>query len=149
MVTRRRALSILGISGIDAIIPQKVNSNTVKRDTRFRYCLNTITVSKQPLDLKRCVDIASMAGFDSIEIWIRDLERFLESGNKASDLRKHLYDKNITIENAIGFAPWLAEGEAGFTQMQVEMEMLTSIGCRRIAAPAAGLTGDKPLDLFK
>jgi sugar phosphate isomerase/epimerase len=149
MTTRRKALSILGISGLGAIMPQNANYSSAHRDTRFRFCLNTISVSKQPLDLKRYVDIASMAGYDCIEIWIRDLEQFLESGNMASDLRKYLDDKNITIENAIGFAPWLAEGEAGFTQMQREMEMLSSIGCRRIAAPAAGLTGETRLDLFK
>jgi sugar phosphate isomerase/epimerase len=32
--------------------------------------------------------------------------------------------------------------------MKVEMEMVASIGGKRIAAPAAGVKGDKPLDLF-
>ena len=32
--------------------------------------------------------------------------------------------------------------------MEQEMEMLAEIGCKRIAAPAAGVSGDQPLDLF-
>jgi sugar phosphate isomerase/epimerase len=52
------------------------------------------------------------------------------------------------VENAIGFAPWMAEGEEGFLQMEREMLMLAEIGCSRIAAPPAGLPGDKPLDMF-
>ena len=50
--------------------------------------------------------------------------------------------------SAIGFAPWIAEGDSGFIRMKKEMEMLAGIGCQRIAAPPAGLAGDAPLDLL-
>jgi hypothetical protein len=42
----------------------------------------------------------------------------------------------------------MAEGEAGFIQMEQEMALLAGIGCLRIAAPPAGVQTDKPLDLF-
>ena len=42
----------------------------------------------------------------------------------------------------------MAEGEAGFVQMEKEMQMLAGIACRRIAAPPAGVPTDKALDLF-
>jgi len=129
-------------------LPEKSITVANYPETKFRYCLNTSTVNKNPLDIVKYIDIASEAGYDGIEIWIRDLKKHLDSGKKAGDLQKYLADKNLTVENAIGFAPWLADKESGFSQMKVEMEMVASIGGKRIAAPAAGVKGDRPLDLF-
>lgn len=148
MTTRKEFLSIAGMASIGVLKPDISNPFANYPETRFRYCLNTSTVSKNPLYIIKYIDIASEAGYDGIEIWIRDLKLYLDSGKKASDLRKYLADKNLTVENAIGFAPWLAVKEAGFQQMKEEMEMVASIGGKRIAAPAAGVKGDKPLDLF-
>jgi sugar phosphate isomerase/epimerase len=148
MTTRKEFLSITGLAGIAALLPEKSIPAASYPETKFRYCLNTSTVSKDPLDIIKYIDIASDAGYDGIEIWIRDLKQFLDSGKKASDLKKYLAYKNLTVENAIGFAPWLADKESGFRQMKEEMEMVASIGGKRIAAPAAGVRGDKPLDLF-
>jgi 2-keto-myo-inositol isomerase len=80
-------------------------------------------------------------------LWVRDVQAFLDQGNSTSSVRELLEDHGIKAENAIGFAPWLAEGD-GFIQMEAEMLMLAEIGCHRIAAPPAGLEGDRPLDLF-
>jgi sugar phosphate isomerase/epimerase len=148
MTTRKEFLSIAGLAGIAALLPVKSIPPASYPETRFRYCLNTSTVSKDPLDIKKYIDIASGAGYDGIEIWIRDLKKYLDSGKKAGDLKKYLTDKNLTVENAIGFAPWLADKEDGFRQIKEEMEMVASIGGKRIAAPASGVKGDKTLDLF-
>ena len=148
MATRKEFLTITGLAGIGALIPEKMNPVSAYPETSFRYCLNTSTVSKNPLDIVKYIDIASEAGYHGVEIWIRDLKAYLASGKKASDLRKYLNEKNLIVENAIGFAPWLADKESGFRQMKEEMEMVADIGGKRIAAPASGVKGDKPLDLF-
>jgi sugar phosphate isomerase/epimerase len=148
MTTRKEFLTIAGMAGIGAMMPDKTYPVSINPDTNFRFCLNTSTVSKKPLDIIKYIDIAFEAGYDGIEIWIRDLKRYLDSGKKASDLKKYLSDKNLTVENAIGFAPWLADADAGFRQMKEEMEMVASVGGKRIAAPASGVTGDKPIDNF-
>ncbi|MBK9390113.1 MAG: sugar phosphate isomerase/epimerase [Bacteroidetes bacterium] len=148
MTTRKEFLSIAGLAGIAAFLPEQSISAASYPETKFRYCLNTSTVSKNPLDIVKYIDIASAAGYDGIEIWIRDLKKYLDSGKKAGDLKKYLADKNLTVENAIGFAPWLTGKEEGFRQMKEEMEMVAALGGRRIAAPAAGVNGDNPLDLF-
>ena len=148
MKTRREFISIAGSAWIGSLMPLKSNSLAADPETKFRYCLNTSTVSKNPLDIVKYINIASESGYDGIEIWIRDLKNFLDSGKKAADLKKYIADKNLTVENAIGFAPWLADREAGFRQMKEDMEMVAAIGGKRIAAPAAGVKGDKPLDLF-
>ena len=136
------------MAGIGSMMSDKFNPVSAYPETRFRYCLNTSTVSKNPLPIVKYIDIASEAGYDGIEIWIRDLKAYLDSGKKASDLRKYLNEKKLIVENAIGFAPWLADKESGFRQMKEEMEMVAGIGGKRIAAPASGVKGDKPLDLI-
>jgi 2-keto-myo-inositol isomerase len=148
MKTRREFLSIAGSAGIGSLMPLKSVILAVYPETKFRFCLNTSTVSKKPLDIIQYIDIASEAGYDGIEIWIRDLKKYLDSGKKTADLKKYITDKNLTVENAIGFAPWLSDREAGFMQMKEEMEMVASVGGKRIAAPAAGVKNDKTLDLF-
>ena len=148
MITRKEFISIAGLASIGSALPDISKPVASYPETKFRFCLNTSTVSKNPLDIVKYIDIASEAGYDGIEIWIRDLKKYLDSGKKASDLKKYLDDKNLKVENAIGFASWLADRDSGFRQMKEEMEMVASVGGKRIAAPASGVKGDKPLDLF-
>ena len=112
----------------------------------FRYCLNTSTISANNPGLLKYIEIASKAGYDGIEVWVRDVEDALKTGQSLSSIKQFTDDHGIVVENAIGFAPWLAEGEDGLIQMEGEMQMLA--GCRRIAAPPAGLPSEKELDLF-
>jgi sugar phosphate isomerase/epimerase len=98
--------------------------------------------------LLKYIDIASKAGYHGIEVWVRDVEAALKTGQSLSSLKSYIDDYGLIVENAIGFAPWMAEGEAGFIQMEQEMEMLAGIGCLRIAAPPAGVPTDKALDLL-
>jgi sugar phosphate isomerase/epimerase len=96
------------------------------------------------------VEIASKAGYDGIEVWVwaRDVEATLQTGHTLTSLKSYIADHGLRVESAIGFAPWIAEGDSGFIRMKKEMEMLAGIGCQRIAAPPAGLAGDAPLDLL-
>lgn len=68
-------------------------------------------------------------------------------------LKKLISDSHLTVEDAIGFAPWMVDDEsqrnAGFQQMKEEMQLMSEIGCKRIAAPSSGVKPDQPLDLFK
>jgi 2-keto-myo-inositol isomerase len=147
-ISRRTALSAMAMGSLGISVPASLNGKESASASKFRYCLNTSTISGQELDLIRYIDIASAAGYDGIEVWVRDVEAALEAGHSLSMLKKYLDDRQIKVENAIGFAPWMAEGEAGFVQMEQEMHLLAGIGCPRIAAPPAGVPADKELDLF-
>lgn len=134
------------------MLPLSGFAGTKKEKSNFRYCLNTSTISGQKPGVLKYIEVASEAGYDGVEIWVRDVKEYLEAGNSTSSLKQYIDDHQVKIENAIGFAPWLVEGEeakkVGFQQMREEMEMLKEIGCDRIAAPPAGVPADKPLDLF-
>jgi sugar phosphate isomerase/epimerase len=81
------------------------------------------------------------------------VKEYKDQGHSLTSLKKYLEDSHIVVEDAIGFAPWMVEDEqqrkAGFSQMRQEMEWMAELGCGRIAAPAAGVKADVPLDLFK
>ena len=146
MLTRRNLFKTAGLATAAALLPQAGFAKSAKKDATFRFCLNTSTIRGQNPGLLKYLDIASEAGYDGVELWVQDVKQYLESGNSAQSLKKYIADRGLLVENAIGFAPWLV-GPQGFAQMKTEMEMMASIGCTRIAAPAFGVPYDQPLDL--
>jgi sugar phosphate isomerase/epimerase len=148
--SRRDALAKIALSAAALSFPNISLAETKQQATgNFRYCLNTSTISGQKPSMLQYIDIAAAAGYDGIEVWVRDIKAYLAEGNKASELKKYIEGKGLKVENAIGFAPWIAGGEKGMQQMQEEMEMLAAIGGSRIAAPPAGVPDDKPLDFLE
>jgi len=122
------------------------------RDEPFKYCLNTSTLRGQKLAIADEVDLAAKAGFHAMEPWIFELEAHVKAGGSLKDLGKRIADQGLTVESAIGFAPWIVDDDAkrakGVEQMKREMDMVAQIGGTRIAAPPAG--NDNPaLDLRK
>lgn len=109
---------------------------------QFRYCLNTSTIRGQTEDIVEQIDIASAAGYDAIEPWIRHIEKYVEGGGSLADLKKRINDAGLTVESAIGFAKWIvnddAERQAGLETAKRDMNMLAEIGGKRIAAPPIG-----------
>lgn len=150
MPTRREAISTFALGAIATCMPYKSSAGGEKKreENQFRYCLNTSTISGKKSGLKKYIEIAARAGYDGIEIWIRDVKAYIEAGNSLKTLKKYIDQLNIKVESAIGFAPWMTGGEAGMKQMREEMEILSVLGCHRIAAPPAGVHPDKPLDFF-
>ena len=157
-ISRRKAIASLAMGSaalsfpLAALSREGPGSNERKKpvtgESKFRYCLNASTISGQKPDLHKQVEIASKAGYDGIEVWVRDVQTSVANGNTTAALKSFIDDHGIKVENAIGFAPWMTGGDAGFRQMEEEMDMLAAIGCRRVAAPPAGVPGDRPLDLF-
>lgn len=114
----------------------------------FRYCLNTATIRGQELGIVGEVEVAARAGYDAIEPWMNTIQKYVEGGGSLKDLRKRIADLGLTVESAIGFAPWIVDDDEarrkGLEQAKRDMDVVAQIGGRRIAAPPAGAT-DKPL----
>ena len=108
----------------------------------IRYCLNTSTVRGQDLTVPEQIKLASDAGYDAIEPWIRDLRKFVENGGSLADLKKQIDDAGLTVESAIGFAQWIVDDDAArakaLEEARSDMQLLKSIGGKRIAAPPIG-----------
>lgn len=151
-MNRRNVLQTLTATSGLALIGSSALAAKKKDTKKFQFSLNTSTISGQKLGIEKYIDIAARAGYDCIEPWIGDLKAYTSNGGALRTLKKLLDDSKITAVNAIGFAPWMTDDDeqrkAGFKQMREEMEIMASLGCPRIAAPAAGVKTPYP-DLFK
>jgi 2-keto-myo-inositol isomerase len=152
-MNRRESLQVIGLAAAGLMFPKKGTKRSDKTETDFRFCLNTSTIRGQNLGLRKDIEIAARAGYDSLELWVRDVQEYLDDGNSLTSLNRYIRDTGLEVANAIGFAPWLSDidevSEWGFSQMREEMEMLASIGCTRIAAAPAGEFEHPELNLFE
>jgi 2-keto-myo-inositol isomerase len=156
---RRESLQMMAAAAAVMMMPKlgcspaKDPDDASSSQTDFRFCLNTSTIQGQQLGLKQQIELAARAGYDGLELWVRDVQAFLEEGNSPGSLHQFIRDNGLEVYNAIGFAPWLSDqeevSEAGFAQMREEMNLMAGIGCTRIAAAAAGRFDQPVLDLFR
>ena len=150
-MNRRNVLQAFTATSGLALVAPGASAEEAKSKNKFRFSLNTSTVSGQKLGIERYIDIAARAGYECIEPWIMDLKAYVDNGGNLRTLKKLLDDSKLTAVNAIGFAPWMSDDDAqratGFKQMRDEMEMMAALGCARIAAPAAGVRNTP--DLYK
>jgi sugar phosphate isomerase/epimerase len=115
----------------------------------FRFSLNTSTIRGQKLSPIEEVEIAARAGYDGIEPWIDELDRFKKGGGSLKDLGKRIRDRGLRVESAIAFCEWIVDDDArrkkGLEEARRSMELVQQIGGKRLAAPPAGATGQADL----
>jgi sugar phosphate isomerase/epimerase len=108
----------------------------------FKTALNTSTLFPFELDVKQQARVAAEAGFEGIELWVRDIEAYLDRGGTIRELRRSIADTGLAVVNAIAFFPWADADEAtrehGFAQAEREMRLLAELGCAAVAAPPFG-----------
>jgi 2-keto-myo-inositol isomerase len=125
---------------------QPAGTETRKNEARFIYCLNTSTIRGQGQGLEETIEIAAKAGYDGVELWVRDVQVYLDEGGRLATLRGLIESQGLTVEGAIAFPHWSVEDDdqrrEGLIRMETEMNMMGELGCTRIAAPPSGYTGD-------
>lgn len=147
MTDRRKFLKVAAAGSALAVCttanaPNASAANPRRDKSKIRYCLNMSTIRGQELSVPDQIKVAADAGYDAIEPWIRDLRKFVKDGGSLANLKKQLDDSGLTVESAIGFAKWIVDDDAERAKALVEarsdMELLKSIGGKRIAAPPIG-----------
>lgn len=157
-VSRRRfmaglgaAVGVLATTGCLAKASQSTDK-TSEPKTPFSFCFNTSTIRGQKLSLDKEIEITAEAGYTGIEPWIDKIREYAKSGN-LKDIRKKISDLGLSVEGAISFARWIVDDDAdrakGLEQFKEEMDILSQIGGKRIAAPPAGANREPGLDLMK
>ena len=153
-MNRRELLTLSSGAGLALLLPDTLLAKPAP-DTAgpFRFCLNTSTIMGQKPGLVRSIEIAAAAGYDGVELWVRDILEYLEKGGTVQALAKLLTDKKLRVENAISFTEWMVDDDvkrtAALVTLEKEMQLMASLGCKRIAAPPAGVAKDQPLDIQK
>ena len=156
-MNRRQTLAALAATTGGAVMSPSTllahsSPEVVKDPPPFTFALNMSTIRGQNLGFVKELEVASKAGFRSVEIWMNSFQEYLKT-HTVADVRKLLGDLGINVENAIGFAQWIVDDETtrtkGVEQLKQEMELLAQIGCKRTAAPPMGATQQPGLDLRK
>jgi len=146
-------LTLGGAAALTNLLPSSVATAATNATGPFRYCLNTSTIMGQKPGLLRSIEIAAAAGYDGVELWVRDVKEWLASGQKVETLATLLRSKKLHVENAISFTEWLVDDDTKRQQaiatLEDEMKLMAALGCKRIAAPPAGLAAGSPIDIKK
>ena len=104
--------------------------------TSFRYGLNTSTI--RPASLMDKIRIAAQAGYDAIELWINDVEDFVEAGHKLSEVRAALDDGGLERASMISLRDWCVEDEAkakaAFDVARRRLDTARELGVKRFVA---------------
>jgi 2-keto-myo-inositol isomerase len=108
----------------------------------FKPALNASTLFPFNLKVQDQVRIAAEAGYEGIELWVKDIDAYLAGGGSVKELKQYISDTGIAVVNAIAFFKWSDEDETvreqAFVQAEKEMELLVELGCAAVAAPPFG-----------
>jgi len=116
----------------------------------FRTSLNASTLIPFKLGIREQIEVAAKAGYEGIEIWMKDLQAYADNGGSVAELKKMAAFAGIEIVNAISFIPWPdADREVrklGKQQASEELALLAELGCPAFAAPPFGDVKNVSLD---
>jgi sugar phosphate isomerase/epimerase len=148
-LTTTAAAGGLALSFATAPAQEKKESNTSEP---FRYGLNTATLMGQKLSIVEVVEIASRAGYQALEPWVRELDAYVKGSGNLKDLGKRIADRGLTVESAIDFFDWIVDDDdkrkKGLENARRGMDMVKQIGGKRIAAPPSGATNRAGMPLL-
>lgn len=115
-----------------------------KHNLPFRISLNTSTLMHYKLAADVQIDRVAEAGFDGIELWMKDIKTYLENGGSTAHLKEKLQTRDLVLENIIGFSKWCSddanERKEALAQLRDEMLIIAGLGGAFIAAPVQGIT---------
>jgi sugar phosphate isomerase/epimerase len=146
-LSRREAIASAAAALAAATVPSIASESQSQPSPRrprspnepFGYCLNTSTIRGNNLDLPGVIAAAAKAGFDAIEPWMMEIDRYTSSGGTLKDLGKRIADAGLTVENAIAFNSFLDDDDtkraASMEKLKTDMDKIAQIGGKRIAAP--------------
>lgn len=153
-LTQSSLLAVAGCLASQSQIAQAApatNPTSTPAAPKFRYCLNMSTINGGEVPVREQLKIAAEAGYDSVELWLRDVDKFTAGGGDLTDLRKEIRDLGLGVDSAIAFGKWIvdddAERAAGLEQAKRDMDTIRMLGGRYIAAPPVGATDKAGLDL--
>lgn len=149
-ISRRKAiatslkvsLAAMGGYAFKSNLPYPENS-ALKKKLPIRISLNTSTLLHYKLDVDVQIDMVANAGFDGVELWMRDIKAYLEKGGTSEQLKRKLEERGLILENIIGFSKWCSddpeERKKAMEQLREEMMIIAQMGGKFIAAPVQGI----------
>ena len=142
MTNRRDFLMAAGAATAACTLPVHELHAAEKNEMPVRFALNTSTIRGQKLTIDKQVAIAIEAGYDGIEPWIGDINKFIAAGGELLDLKKQIDAGGLKVVSAIGFANWISDDDEerakGLKQARADMDLIKTLGGTHMAAPPVG-----------
>jgi len=99
-------------------------------------CLNTSTIRPTPLRDK--IRIAAETGWDAIELWMNDLEKFESAGGSLKELGEEIKSLGLFVPNVIGLWNCMPDTRKAFDDSLKEtrnrMRIAAAVGSKHVAA---------------
>jgi sugar phosphate isomerase/epimerase len=118
---------------------------------KFRYCLNTSTIRCCGISLKEAVRITGEAGYEGIEPWVNEIDKYLSEGGKLPELKRMIKDAGLKAANLIGFFDWGVDDsvkrEEAVKIARHAFELASGLDCPYVAAPPCGIHSTQ-MDLY-
>ncbi|MGI9550393.1 MAG: sugar phosphate isomerase/epimerase family protein [Aurantibacter sp.] len=134
------AMTGFGFNTIDRPFSKRIVSGP---KLPFRISMNTSTILAYELPADQQIKMVSAAGFDGIELWMRDIRAYVDKGGSAAHLKEMLEEGQLTLENMIAFSKWCSdvpeERKKAIDDLRNEMLLIAELGGKHIAAPVQGI----------
>ncbi len=142
---RRKFVSLTAAAGAAGAIPLNLSAADLatkgvqeqryqKSSSPWPICLDTATI--RPASLKDKVKIAAKAGYDAIEPWDGELQKFEAEGGNLKDLGKEIKDLGLFVPSVIGLwnsiPPTKDQFDSSLKDTRNRMRMGSDIGAQHI-----------------
>lgn len=113
----------------------------------FIYCLNSSTIRPTPILDK--IRIAGETGYSAIELWHDDIDAYLATGGKLSDIRKALAEHGLAVPTSIYVKNWFdttgPEHAQALEEAKRRMHQAVEVGAIHIISGPPGGMADHDL----
>ncbi|MEN8191281.1 MAG: sugar phosphate isomerase/epimerase [Bacteroidota bacterium] len=140
-MNRRKFIHTTSIAGAAVASGLSVSCSEEKKGyqngkSQWPICLNASTIRPTPLEEK--INTASKAGYDAIEPWIGDLEKYEAEGGNLKDLGAKIKDMGLLVPNIIGLWDCMPMDDQVFKDSlpatRERMRRSADIGSKHVAA---------------
>lgn len=115
------------------------------------YCFNTSTIRNCGLSVEEEIKVIAEAGYKGIELWLSEIDGYVEQIGSVSDLKQMLDENEIKLANIIAFFQW-ANPDKDKRKKELEeakrvFTIAKDLDCAYVAAPPMGIVdmADMPL----
>ncbi len=136
---RRHFLQLSSIAGLGTVIPAGC-TGTEKRyqggKSPWPICMNASTIRPTPLLEK--IKVTTETGYDGIELWINELNKYEQDGGDLKDLGVQIKESGLIVPNVIGLWDCMPMDNQAFKASlpatKKRMRQSADVGSNHIAA---------------
>jgi sugar phosphate isomerase/epimerase len=136
---RRQFLQLSSAAGIGSLMPAGCSSAQYPyQDGKSPWPLSLNTSTIRPVPLMEKIEAAAKAGYDAIELWINEIEKYEQDGGQPEELGALIKSKGLYVPNVIGLWDCMPMDDEAFsaslTATKNRMRLSAAAGSRHVAA---------------